>query len=242
MNDAEEAQRREVALFRYRLIADLAHQPPGAAGIGEQLRAKAAQTYDIPGTPRTSVAAETLRDWLHAYRLGGFDALYSSLRRDPPFKRTKEPVARRASLPDFPVIDELQQIGMTDLVIGPLLSHPRGLVQSVDDDVLLYGFELVRSRQGACAKALTVVASQSVRVSDDPGLHDLHHEVDGSAGSERQVPFIARMQVFVRRAVADSCFRIHQQHCYFVRPGGNGIAESLIRRITAAARDKAPAP
>ena len=29
----------------------------------------------IPGTLRTSVAAETLRDWLHAYRCGGFDAL-----------------------------------------------------------------------------------------------------------------------------------------------------------------------
>ncbi len=82
MNDAEEAQRRAVALFRYRLIADLAHQPPGAAGIGEQLRAKAAQTYDIPGTLRTSVAAEMLRDWLHAYRLGGFDALYPKPRAD----------------------------------------------------------------------------------------------------------------------------------------------------------------
>ncbi len=82
MNDDEEAQRREVALFRYRLIADLAHQPPGAAGIGEQLRAKAAQTYDIPGTLRTSVAAETLRDWLHAYRCGGFDALYPKPRAD----------------------------------------------------------------------------------------------------------------------------------------------------------------
>ncbi len=90
MNDDEEAQRREVALFRYRLIADLAHQPPGAAGIGEQLRAKAAQTYDIPGTLRTSVAAETLRDWLHAYRLGGFDALQAGRcrrrRRPPPLQ------------------------------------------------------------------------------------------------------------------------------------------------------------
>ena len=64
MNDAEEQLRREVALFRYGLIADLVHLPPGTPGIGDKLRAKAEQQYTIPGTLRTRVAAETLRDWL----------------------------------------------------------------------------------------------------------------------------------------------------------------------------------
>ena len=41
MNDAEEQVRREVALFRYGLIADLVHLPPGTPGIGDKLRAKA---------------------------------------------------------------------------------------------------------------------------------------------------------------------------------------------------------
>ena len=62
MNDAEEQVRREVALFRYGLIADLVHLPPGTPGIGDKLRAKAEQQHTIPGTLRTRVAAETLRD------------------------------------------------------------------------------------------------------------------------------------------------------------------------------------
>ena len=61
---------------RYGLIADLVHLPPGTAGIGDKLRAKAEHQYTIPGTLRTRVAAETLRDWLLHYRRGGFDALY----------------------------------------------------------------------------------------------------------------------------------------------------------------------
>ena len=82
MNDAEEQLRREVALFRYGLIADLVHLPPGTSGIGDKLRAKAEQQYTIPGTLRTRVAAETLRDWLLQYRRGGFDALYPKPRAD----------------------------------------------------------------------------------------------------------------------------------------------------------------
>ena len=82
MNDAEGQLRREVALFRYGLIADLIHLPPGTPGIGAKLRAKAEQQYTIPGTLRTRVAAETLRDWLLHYRRGGFDALYPKTRAD----------------------------------------------------------------------------------------------------------------------------------------------------------------
>ena len=81
-HDAEERLRREVALFRYGLIIDLAHLPPGTPGIRERLRAKAEHSYTIPGTQRTRVAAETLRDWLQHYRRGGFDALYPKRRAD----------------------------------------------------------------------------------------------------------------------------------------------------------------
>ena len=81
-DDAEEKLRREVALFRYRLIGDLAQLPPGTPGLKAQLRAKAEQPYTIPGTLRTRVAAETLRDWLQHYRRGGFDALYPKRRAD----------------------------------------------------------------------------------------------------------------------------------------------------------------
>ena len=81
-HDAEEKLRRDVALFRYGVIADLAQLPPGTSGIRERLRAKAKHSYTIPGTLRTRVAAETLRDWLQHYRRGGFDALYPKRRAD----------------------------------------------------------------------------------------------------------------------------------------------------------------
>ena len=56
--------------------------PPGTPGIGERLREKANHAYAIPGTRRTRVAAETIRDWLALYRSGGFEALYPKARVD----------------------------------------------------------------------------------------------------------------------------------------------------------------
>lgn len=71
-----------LALFRYGLIADLLHLPPGTHTLHARLREKADRDYDIPGTSRRRVAAETLRDWLYAYRRGGFDALKPQPRAD----------------------------------------------------------------------------------------------------------------------------------------------------------------
>lgn len=71
-----------VALFRYGLIADLLHLPPGHRTLHAHLREKADREYEIPGSARRRVAAETLRDWLYAYRRGGFDALKPRPRRD----------------------------------------------------------------------------------------------------------------------------------------------------------------
>ena len=74
--------RQAVALFRYGLIADLVHRSPGTPGLYQCLQEKAAREYTIPGTHRTRVAAETLRDWLRLYRTGGFDALLPKRRAD----------------------------------------------------------------------------------------------------------------------------------------------------------------
>ena len=70
MKDRDSEHRHEVALFRYGLIADLVHLPPGEKGLYQRLQEKAAAQYCIPGSSRTRVAAETLRDWLKAYRQG----------------------------------------------------------------------------------------------------------------------------------------------------------------------------
>lgn len=82
MNDSDSDHRHAVALFRYGLIADLLRLEPGSKGLYAQIEQKAASEYTIPGSPRTRVAAETLRDWLKRYRRGGFDALLPKPRAD----------------------------------------------------------------------------------------------------------------------------------------------------------------
>lgn len=100
MNDHDNDRRREVALFRYSLIADLVRQELGTQGLYAKIEEKAAVEYTIPGTTRTRVAAETIRDWLKRYRRGGFDALLPKPRADR---------GRSRSLP-APVVDVLLAI------------------------------------------------------------------------------------------------------------------------------------
>lgn len=78
----DDATREQIALFRYGLIADLIHRKEGERGLYALLREKSERTYQIPGSRRTRVAAETIRDWLGAYRRGGFDALRPQSRSD----------------------------------------------------------------------------------------------------------------------------------------------------------------
>jgi putative transposase len=58
------------------------HLPTGDRTLTRRLREKAEREYDIPRSARRRVAAETIRDWLYAYRRGGFDALKPRPRRD----------------------------------------------------------------------------------------------------------------------------------------------------------------
>ena len=82
MHDPDTDRRHSIALFRYGLIADLLQPSPDDQGLYARLAAKAALDYTIPGSTRTRVAAETLRDWLKTYRRGGFDALLPKARAD----------------------------------------------------------------------------------------------------------------------------------------------------------------
>lgn len=84
-DETKRAERAEqIALFRYGLISDLLHPAGGddERPLYERLRDKAAKSYCIPGSRRTRVATETLRDWLTAYKAGGFDALRPKPRAD----------------------------------------------------------------------------------------------------------------------------------------------------------------
>jgi transposase InsO family protein len=78
----DDKTRERIALFRYGLIADLAHRQQGERGLYALLRERAEKEYEIPGSRRCRVAAETLREWLGAYRRGGFEALHPKPRCD----------------------------------------------------------------------------------------------------------------------------------------------------------------
>ena len=79
---ADAEKRQLVALFRFGIIADLVQLLPHQRGIYRLLEEKAAREYDIPGSLRRRVAAETMRGWLREYRRGGFDALAPKVRSD----------------------------------------------------------------------------------------------------------------------------------------------------------------
>ena len=83
--------RREGALFRYGVIADLVHLEPHHRGLYALLAEKAKGDFTIPGSLRRHVAPETMRGWLRAYRRGGFDALVPRLRADHGSARTIPP-------------------------------------------------------------------------------------------------------------------------------------------------------
>jgi len=73
---------QQIALFRYGVIADFVHLPPGTKGLYAQIQKKAALEYVIPGSRRRRVAEETIRSWLKKYRKNGFDGLLPKARTD----------------------------------------------------------------------------------------------------------------------------------------------------------------
>lgn len=81
----------QIALFRYGLIADLIHLPPGTKGLYGLIAEKAARSYAIPGSSRTRVACETIRDWLKKYRKDGFNGLLPKGRNDKGRSRSLPP-------------------------------------------------------------------------------------------------------------------------------------------------------
>lgn len=156
MSEADDDHRQTVALFRYGVIADLIHLPPGSPGITEKLRAKASIDYTIPGSRRTRIAVETLRDWLKRYRKGGFVALL-------PKPRTDRGQPRR--LPD----------AVAEALIAMKEQHPKLSVRLV--------IERVRE-SGAIPADLPVPSSTVYRLFTREGL--MVKKTDAPTGTDRR--------------------------------------------------------
>lgn len=129
----DEKTRDEIALFRYGLIADLLHGGEGQKGIYAHLNEKAQRVYEIPGSRRTRVAAETIRDWLAAYRAGGFDALRPRPRSDQgqpraiPQELADLLCQLKEETPTLSVKTLIEQVrnrsGLGDLLLAPATVH-----------------------------------------------------------------------------------------------------------------------
>lgn len=90
IKDKQKERAEKIALFRFGVLGDLVHSPKGGRTakddtdrtLAEILREKAERDYEIPFSRRTHIAEETIRDWLKAYRKGGFEALWPKGRAD----------------------------------------------------------------------------------------------------------------------------------------------------------------
>jgi putative transposase len=98
MNEPHSDRQQEIALFRYGVIAELVQWPKDSKGLYEAIATKAEREYAIPGSTRTRLAAETIRDWLKRYRRGGFEALLPKPRTDRGQVRRRPPSVVEALL------------------------------------------------------------------------------------------------------------------------------------------------
>lgn len=80
MNERQRKQRKEIALFRYGIIA------PVLAGnvVGQMryFRQAAQREYQVPHWGKKKYDPQTFKKWLKLYRRGGFDALLPKERND----------------------------------------------------------------------------------------------------------------------------------------------------------------
>lgn len=81
----------KIALFRFGLIASLVLEPLPRGELTRRAQEIAARHYDIPGSHRTSVSADTLLEWALRYRQRGLEGLAPRPRQDRGQSRTITP-------------------------------------------------------------------------------------------------------------------------------------------------------
>lgn len=77
-----EAQREQVAMFRFGVIGALVSGELAHGELKQKLLELSSRRYSIPFSPRTSIGFGTLEEWLSAYRHRGFEGLKPAVRSD----------------------------------------------------------------------------------------------------------------------------------------------------------------
>ena len=92
MNREErEARAREIAAFRYSLIAELANPYLKREELRALVRQKAGREHEMPFLGKRSLTESCLRKWLAAYKARGMEGLMPNLRRDTGSSRAMTP-------------------------------------------------------------------------------------------------------------------------------------------------------
>lgn len=81
-------QKQKTALFRYSVIAPLETGTSDPSISNKEFFRRAAErTYTDPDGKTVTIGASTIEKWHHAYKKGGFDALFPQSRKDEGISR-----------------------------------------------------------------------------------------------------------------------------------------------------------
>lgn len=226
MSDKEEVMKERmerVALFRYGLIGDLVHLPPGSRGLYERLREKAEVDYAIPGSTRVRVAPETIRDWLKRYRKGGFEALRPKLRSDQGGSRLPREVADLLLTIKEEHLDYSVQLVIREAVACGKLPEGLQLAPSTVHRLL--------SRAGLMAKAPGEPTSKDHRrfefeKAGDLWMSDVMHGPAVTAGGRKRKAYLISFLDDATRVVPYAAFALAENTAAFLPV----LKEAVLRR------------
>ncbi|MFV9645546.1 MAG: DDE-type integrase/transposase/recombinase [Desulfobacterales bacterium] len=126
-------QKEEIALFRFGVICDLVGTLRLEYGDAEKLiKKKSEQSWSIPGSMRTRIAASTIRNWVKRYQKsdGQFSSLYPSGRSDKGRSRKVDDetilaiVKMKKEKPSLPAVDLIEELRKKDLITPGITLYP----------------------------------------------------------------------------------------------------------------------
>jgi putative transposase len=222
----DDKTREQIALFRYGLIADLGHRQEGERGLYALLREKAEKTYEIPGSRRSRVAAETLREWLALYRRGGFAALH-------PKPRCDQGRARAIPQEMADLLCALKE--ETPALSVNLLIDQAKVKAGVGDDVLLAPSTVHRllSRHGLMDKKLGLPTSKDRRrfafeKAGEMWMSDVMHGPAVLADSRKRKSYLLALLDDATRVVPYAAFALSESISAFLPV----LKQAVLRRGT----------
>ncbi len=205
---------RAVALFRYGLIAEFIHLPADAKGLYARLRDKAAHSYVIPGSNRTRIAAETLRDWLKLYRRGGFEALVPRPRADLGSARGFDPDVALALIA---LKEEQPALNIAQLI---RTAHERGLVDAAQHLAHTTVYRLIK-RAGLMDKSATAPSALDRRrfayaAPNQMWMSDVMHGPNVLVGNTRRKTYLIAFIDDATRLIPAAAFALSENTAAFL--------------------------